>query len=107
MTDDRIIIKAVDEDAHFREMDRKMLEKLRADAQKDQQAAYTEAHRNHCFRCGTKSLVEMEYKNLRVDICVNDGCGAVHLDPGEPEKLLAGERGVFGKIKTSLFSSFK
>ena len=107
MSDDRFIIKAVDEDAHFREMDKVMLEKLRADAKKENQAAYVQAHKNHCFRCGTKSLVEMEYKNLHVDICVNEDCGAVHLDPGELEKFLEGEKGVFGKIKTSIFSTFK
>ena len=107
MANERTIIKAIDEDAHFREMDMKKIEKLRADAQKERQAAYTEAHKQHCFRCGTHSLLEVEFKNIHVDICVNEGCGAVHLDPGEIEKLIVSEKGLFGKIKNSVFSAFK
>jgi hypothetical protein len=107
MKDERIIIKTSDENAYFREMDQERIKKLKADAKKESEKAYVEAHRNHCFRCGTHSLVEVEFKNLHVDICVNEGCGAVHLDPGEMEKLLESERGVFGKIKNSVFSSFK
>lgn len=38
---------------------------------------------------------------------INDGCGAVHLDPGEIEKILKGERGLFGKVKHSLSSILK
>jgi Zn-finger nucleic acid-binding protein len=52
-------------------------------------------------------LVEVDHKNVKIDICVNEGCGAVHLDPGEMEKILEGERGVFGKVKNSVFSVFK
>ena len=107
MANERFVIKTTDEDAHFREIDRINLEKLRAEAQKESQAAYAEAHKQHCFRCGTHSLVEVEFKNVHVDICVNEGCGAVHLDPGEMEKLLEGEKGVFGKIKNSVFSALK
>jgi hypothetical protein len=107
MADERLIVKLSDEELHFREMDRMNIEKLRAAAQKESEKAYADAHKNHCFRCGTHSLVEVELKKVHVDICVNEGCGAVHLDPGEMEKLLEGERGVFGKIKNSVFSTFK
>jgi len=51
--------------------------------------------------------VEVEHKNVNIDICVNEGCGAVHLDPGEMEKILEGEKGVFTKVKTSIFMVFK
>jgi flavin reductase (DIM6/NTAB) family NADH-FMN oxidoreductase RutF len=107
MANERVIIKTIDEDAHFREIDKLQIEKLRAAAKKEAQAAYVEAHKQHCFRCGTHSLVEVEFKNIHIDICVNEGCGAVHLDPGEIEKLLEGGKGVFGKIKGSVFSAFK
>ena len=53
------------------------------------------------------SLVEVEHNNVNIDICVNKGCGAVHLDPGEMEKILEGEKGVFKKVKISVFSVFK
>lgn len=107
MINDRVIIKVSDEDLHFREEERKQIEKLRAMAAKEADEAYSEAHKNHCFRCGTHSLVEVEHKNVKIDICVNEECGAVHLDPGEMEKILEGERSVFSKVKSSVFFVFK
>ena len=107
MKNDRIVIKASEEDIHFREMEKKKIEKLRAAAAKEANEAYRSAHKNHCFRCGTHSLIEVDHKNVKIDICVNEGCGAVHLDPGEMEKILEGERGVFGKVKNSVFSVLK
>jgi hypothetical protein len=107
MKNDRVIIKASSEELHFREEERKQIEKLRAMATKEADEAYSKAHKNHCFRCGTHSLVEVEYKNVKIDMCVNDGCGAVHLDPGEMEKILEGERGVFSKVKISIFGVVK
>ena len=107
MKNDRIVIKLKSEDIHFQEQDRLLLEKCRAAAAKEASEAYSSAHQNHCFRCGTHSLVEVELKHVTIDICVNEGCGAVHLDPGEMEKILKGEKGVFGKVKSSVFSVFK
>lgn len=107
MPNERIVIKASEEDLHFQEQERKKIEKLRAAASKETNEAYRSAHKNHCFRCGTHSLVEVDQKNVKIDICVNEGCGAVHLDPGEMEKILEGDRGVFGKVKNSVFSVFK
>jgi len=107
MPGERIVIKFSEEELYIREQERKKIEKLRTDAAKEANEAYSNAHKNHCFRCGTHSLVEVDHKNVKIDICVNEGCGAVHLDPGEMEKILEGERGVFGKVKTSVFSVFK
>ena len=104
---DNTILKIVNEDLHFQEQDRKKIEKLRAEAKKEATEAYSIAHRNHCFRCGTHSLVEVQQGKIHIDICINKDCGAVHLDPGELEKLLEGESAVFGKIKNSIFSVFK
>ena len=107
MKNDRVIINVSDEDLHFREEERKQIEKLRAKAAKESDDAYSQTHKNHCFRCGTQSLVEVEHKNVKIDICVNEGCGAVHLDPGEMEKILEGEKGVFSKVSKSIFLVFK
>ena len=107
MANDRVVIKGGVEDLHFREEERKQIEKLRARAAKEANETYSKAHRNHCFRCGTQSLVEVAHKNVNIDICVNEGCGAVHLDPGEMEKILEGEKGVFRTVKKSIFSVFK
>jgi hypothetical protein len=107
MVNERIIVKPSEENLYFKEKDRLLIEKLRADAAKEAEESYTSAHKNHCFRCGTHSLVEIDYKNVNIDICVNEGCGAVHLDPGEIEKILGGEQGVFKNVKNSVFSIFK
>lgn len=107
MKEERIIIKPKGEEYYFQEQDRMLVEKRRAAAKKEANEAYSSAHKNHCFRCGTHSLVEVALKNVKIDICVNEGCGAAHLDPGEMEKILEGERGVFGKVKNSVFSVFK
>jgi len=107
MKNDRIVIKASEEDIHFREQEKKKIERLRSAAAKEANEVYSGAHKNHCFRCGTHSLIEVDHKNVKIDICVNEGCGAVHLDPGEMEKILEGQRGVFGKVKNSVFSVFK
>ncbi|MBC8460800.1 MAG: zf-TFIIB domain-containing protein [Deltaproteobacteria bacterium] len=98
MTNERIIVRAKalsNEDLHFQEQDKKKIEEIRAKAAKEANEDYLNAHRNHCFRCGTPSLVEVDYRSVMIDLCVNDGCSAVHLDPGEMEKILEGERGLF------------
>jgi len=43
---------------------------------------------------------------MKVDICVNDNCGAVHLDPGELEQILKDKKGIL-IIRKSLFAIFK
>lgn len=107
MKNERLVIKPTDEDFHFQERDKEMVEKLRATANKEANEAYRSAHMNHCFRCGTRSLVEVKHKHVKIDMCVNDGCGAVHLDPGEMEKIIEDEKGIFGTVKESIFSIFK
>ena len=110
MTNERLVIRAKmlpDEDLYFQEQDKKKVEELRAKAEKDADEAYLSAHRNHCFRCGTPSLVEVDYNEIKIDMCVKEGCGAVHLDPGELEKILEGERGLFAKVKQSLSAAFR
>jgi len=54
MKNERVIIKVSDEDLHFREEERKQIEKMRAMAEEEATEAYSEAHKNHCFRCGTQ-----------------------------------------------------
>jgi hypothetical protein len=93
MTNSSIVIETSEEDLHFGAQERKKIEKLRAAAAKEANETYSNAHKNHCFRCGTHSLAEVDHKNFEIDICVNEGCGAVHLDPGELEKNLEGEGG--------------
>lgn len=94
------------EDAYFAEQDKKMIEKLRADSGKDADQQYREAHKYHCFRCGTQSLAEFDEGNVRVDICINKDCGALHLDPGELQEILDNQQSI-KKTRSAFLSLFK
>jgi len=39
-------------------------------------------------------------------VCINDQCGAVHLDPGELEAILK-DRDSIEKVRKAVFSIFK
>ena len=94
------------EDAYFAEQDKKKIEKLRTDSGKDADEKYREAHRYHCFRCGTQSLAEFDEGNVKVDICINKDCGALHLDPGELEEILKNQQSI-KKSRNAFLSLFK
>ncbi len=110
MASDRVLVKISSErdseDAHFREQDEKRIKELREKAAKERNEKYCEEHKGHCFRCGTKSLVEVDKGNIQIDICVNDGCGAVHLDPGELDDILKDNKTIFA-IRKSILAVFK
>ena len=109
MAKDRILVKIQSEmgseETYFREQDQKKIKELRENAAQEATAKYCEEHKNHCFRCGTKSLVEVDRGDVKVDICVNENCGAVHLDPGELEQILKDKRAI-SVIRKSVFSVF-
>jgi hypothetical protein len=94
------------EDAYFKEQEQKQIQKLREHASKTGDETYREQHRNHCFRCGTPSLIEVEKGNVKIDICVNENCGAVHLDPGELDAILK-DQSVIKNVRSAIFSVFK
>lgn len=110
MSVDRVTLKLKSEqdseDAYFREQDEKLIRKLRKKATEEGDRQYRETHQDHCFRCGTRSLVEVDRGDTKIDICVNDGCGAVHLDPGELDEILKDNKSIF-TIRKSLFAVFK
>ena len=89
MANERVVIRAKE----FSDKD--LLRELRAKSSKNYDDIYLQAHRNHCFRCGTPSLVEVNYEEFKINLCLNDGCGGLHLDPGEMEKILEREQGLF------------
>lgn len=94
------------EEAYFKEQDQKILKELREKAGREASEKYCAEHKNHCFRCGTKSLVEVQQGDVRIDICVNENCGAVHLDPGELEQILKDKRAIT-VIRKTVFAVFK
>ncbi len=94
------------EDLHFKEEDERLIRKLREKIKEEADREYRKTHADHCFRCGTKSLVEIERGDIKIDICANENCGAVHLDPGELEIILKNEKTVMG-MRKSFLSIFK
>ena len=110
MAKDRVHVKLEaevgSEEAYFKQKEQEVLKSLRATVDKERNTEYANAHKYHCFRCGTQSLVEIEHGIVTVDVCVNKDCGAVHLDPGEMDKI-AKNRGVIHSVRKSFLSVFK
>ena len=51
-------------------------------------------------------MAEVERGQVKIDICVNKNCGAIHLDPGELERLIKDQRAI-SAITSSVLSVFK
>ena len=94
------------ENLYFKEEDAKLIRELRDKNKKSSDDDYRESHSYHCFRCGTRSLVEVDRGDIKIDICANENCGAVHLDPGELENIMKDEQAIKG-IRKSFLSIFK
>ncbi len=94
------------EEAFFAEQDQKKLRELRKKATDESTKNYCEEHKYHCFRCGTKSLAEIDEGQVKIDICVNENCGAIHLDPGELKKIIKDQK-VLSAAKNAFLSVFK
>jgi hypothetical protein len=104
---DRIILKCGDsEEVYFQQQQAEQIKALREKVAQEGASQYNEDHKYHCFRCGTDSLVEVQKGKCIIDICVNEGCGAVHLDPGELEAMLQ-DKNLIKDVKKSIFSIFK
>jgi len=94
------------EEAFFAEQDQIKLRKLRKSVANEATKKYTEKHKYHCFRCGTQSLAEIDEGNVKIDICVNKNCGAIHLDPGELKEIIK-DRKALPAAKKAFLSVFK
>ena len=94
------------EQAYFAKSDESKLRELRKKAAEETNKKYAEEHKYHCFRCGTKSLAEIDEGKVKVDICVNENCGAIHLDPGELKELVK-DQGALSAAKKAFLSVFK
>jgi hypothetical protein len=94
------------EEAFFAKQDQKKLRELRKTATDEATKKYCKEHLYHCFRCGTKSLAEIDEGKVKIDICVNENCGAVHLDPGELKKIIKDQKSL-SAAKNAFLSVFK
>ena len=110
MTEKRVSVKIQtkigSEEAYFAERDQRTLRELREKAASEATKTYSEDHKYHCFRCGTQSLVEIDQGNIKIDICVNENCGAIHLDPGELNEIIKDQRAL-SSAKNALLFVFK
>ena len=98
--------KRESEESYFAERDQKLLRELRQTAAGEATRKYRDEHKYHCFRCGTKSLAEIDEGNIKIDICVNKNCGAIHLDPGELKSIIK-DQGALSSAKKAFLSVFK
>ena len=99
-------VKKGSEEAFFAEQDARRLKELRQKAAKKADRKYAEEHKYHCFRCGTQSLAEIDEGNVKVDVCVNEDCGAIHLDPGELSEIIK-DKNAIAAAKKAFLSVFK
>lgn len=106
MAQTRLVVKIEGEDCYFQQKEREQIKALREAAAQEGDREYRENHQHHCFRCGTKSLVEVRKGDVVVDVCVNEDCGAVHLDPGELETIIKESKAV-KDIRSAILGVFK
>ncbi len=110
MSKDRTLLKIKgaigDEALHFKEQEQNQIKNLREKSAKEANEKYCEEHKDHCFRCGTRSLVEVDRGDVKIDICVNKDCGAVHLDPGEMEAIMKDQKSII-TVSKAIFNVFK
>jgi len=102
----KFLTKKGSETAYFAERDQEILRELRKKVEQEASKKYSEAHKYHCFRCGTQSLVEIDEGDVKVDVCVNENCGALHLDPGELAAIIKNQ-GALKAAKDAFLSVFK
>ena len=110
MTGKRVSVKIQpkkgSEEAFFAERDQRKLRELRKKAAGEATKKYCEEHKYHCFRCGTQSLAEIDEGDVKIEICVNENCGAIHLDPGELKEIIKDQRAL-SAAKNAFLSVFK
>ena len=99
---DHLKLKVNKEDSFFAKKEQEQIRDLREKAAQDNSQKYQDEHKYHCFRCGTKSLVEIQKGKVSIDLCVNEKCGALHLDAGELDALFKDQSFVKMREKASL-----
>ena len=95
-----------DEELYFKELEQNQIKNLREKSAEEANKKYCEEHKDHCFRCGTRSLVEVDRGDVKIDICVNKDCGAMHLDPGELEAIMEDQKSII-TVRKAIFNVFK
>jgi hypothetical protein len=103
---DHLKLKVNKEDSFFAQKEQEKIKALREKAAQDNSQKYQDEHKYHCFRCGTESLVEIQKGKISIDLCVNEKCGALHLDAGELDALFE-DLSFVKKARKSIFDIFR
>jgi len=103
---DKILLSDGKEGAYFKKQEQELLKNLRNKTATESDKQYNEEHKGHCFRCGTASLVEVGKGKVKIDVCVNDDCGAIHLDPGELDEIIK-DQSIIKNVRVAIFNVFK
>ena len=103
---DHLKLQMNKEDHFFAQQAQEQVKALREKTAQDIDQKYRDEHKYHCFRCGTTSLVEIQKGKVSVDICVNEKCGALHLDAGELDALFE-DQAFVKKARKNIFDIFK
>jgi hypothetical protein len=106
MTIKKILLSDNPEGSYFHKQEQEVLKNLRKKSAEESGKQYAEEHKGHCFRCGTASLVEVEKGNVKIDVCVNKDCGAIHLDPGELDEIVK-DKTVISNVRVAILNVFK
>jgi hypothetical protein len=69
------------ENEYFRRKEQELIEKMKAKMTAEKAAA----NAIKCVRCNDGILVEVDFENVKIDLC--DKCGGAWLDAGELEAL--------------------
>ncbi|MBI2988750.1 MAG: zf-TFIIB domain-containing protein [Deltaproteobacteria bacterium] len=72
------------EEEYFDGKERKLIEKLKTQSEKERQEKFLETCRMRCPKCG-EPLKERSFKKIQIDQCA--GCGGIWLDAGELEEV--------------------
>ncbi|MEG3639165.1 hypothetical protein [Magnetococcus sp. PR-3] len=93
-------IKLHSEEIYFRKKEAEYIEELKKKALKDADKKYRKEHKQHCYRCGTQSLVEAHKGKATVFLCVNEGCGAIHMERAALKAIVKDAKAKHSAIKS-------
>ncbi|MEK6600504.1 MAG: zf-TFIIB domain-containing protein [Candidatus Binatota bacterium] len=81
--------KKAQEDEYFIKRERALVEKLKAQQEKEAKQALRETCKMRCPKCG-EALKERSFQKILIDQCA--GCGGIWLDHGELEEVVGRDK---------------
>ncbi|HEY1372734.1 MAG TPA: zf-TFIIB domain-containing protein [Candidatus Binatia bacterium] len=78
------------EDEYFVKQEKELIEKLKANQDKESKQSVKDICSMRCPKCG-EPLKERSYQKIAIDQCT--GCGGIWLDPGELDQIAKKDEG--------------